>query len=215
MTSAGKIPAALLFLLVLCPLEVLQAAPETQPSAAWRVEPCDSFGPIQGKTSLADLIRLFGKDNVRETRIEGAEGETYPGAIVFPNDPLKKLKLIWKDDVKNAIAEASVEGEKSVWKTAEGVTLGTTLRELNALNGRAFTVSGFGWDYGGRVLSWNGGALAPPFPKAFSLQLSPNPAKPEGQKNAPAVTGDKALPSSLHALQALEPRVVEMSCQFP
>lgn len=214
MSSAVKISAVLLFLPVLYPFTGLQAAPPARP-ASWQVEPCAGFGPVHDKTSLADLIRLFGRDNVRETQIEGAEGETYSGAIVFPNDPLKKLKVIWKDGVKAAAAEASVEGEKSVWKTAQGVTLGTTLKELNALNGRAFTVSGFGWDYGGRVLSWNQGALAPSFPKAFSLQLSPDPTKPEGRKNAPAVTGDKALPSSLPALQALEPRVTEMSCQFP
>jgi hypothetical protein len=215
MRSAGKEAAAFLFLLVLCPFAHLDAAPEAPPAFSWQVAPCAAFGPVQAKTSLADLIRLFGKGNVQETRIEGAEGETYPGAVVFPRDPMKTLKVIWKDDVKNAVAEASVEGDKSLWRTAQGVTLGTTLKDLEKLNGVPFTVSGFGWDDGGRVLSWNRGALAPSFPKAFSLQLSPNPAKPENQKSAPDVSGDKALSSSARPLQALEPRVVEMSCQFP
>ena len=39
------------------------------------------------------------------------------------------------------------------------MTLGTRLGRLTQLNGRPFTLSGFGWDYAGTVISWNGGRL--------------------------------------------------------
>jgi hypothetical protein len=39
------------------------------------------------------------------------------------------------------------------WKAAHGITLGTSLVQLERLNRHPFTLAGFGWDYGGRVLA--------------------------------------------------------------
>jgi hypothetical protein len=175
----------LAIVLALSPLALAAKEAERDPLP---IVPCESFGPIRANTSFAELIRLFGRENVQDTEIEGAEGETYPGAIVFPADPVKKLKVIWKEAVKKSPAEVSAEGTKSVWKTPQGVTLGMRLKDLEKINGRAVTISGLGWDDGGRVLSWNRGTLASAFPQSFSLQLDPD---------------------------AVNPRVIEMSCQFP
>lgn len=46
------------------------------------------------------------------------------------------------------------------WACAEhGIRIGTSLRDLNRLNGRPFDFSGFGWDYGGSPIDFRGGAL--------------------------------------------------------
>ena len=52
-----------------------------------------------------------------------------------------------------------VRATKTRWKSAEGVTIGVSLRTLERLNRRPFRLSGFAWDGGGGVRNWSGGVL--------------------------------------------------------
>ncbi len=181
----------------------------------WQIIPCSSFGPIQANTSQDDLIKLFGKDNLQETQLEGPEGESYPATIVFPNDPAKKVEIVWKDAVgKRNPGEVTVRGTKGAWKTSQGITLGTGLKDLETMNGAPFTISGFGWDYGGHVLSWGQGKLSA-LPKRLILQFDPKANPKATDKDVLAVSGDKDFKSNLPALQRLNPGVSEISCTFP
>ena len=213
---------------LLCPLPLKaqpQTQPQTQPSAApqtmpavggsWDIVPCSRFGPIQSNTSAVDLVKLFGRENVQDIQIEGPEGESYPGTVIFPNDPAKKLQIVWKDAAaKKSPVEITVSGEKTVWKTSNGLTLGTRLKDLEKLNGGPFTISGFGWDYGGRVVSWENGALTKLFPKTMGLMLDVPANPPPSEKDMKAVSGDKNFKTDNPVLQAVNPWVVEISCNF-
>lgn len=116
---------------------------------------------------LEDLVRAddtydslrarFGTDVVRET-LPGGEGEEVAGWVLFPKDPTRRIE-IYPDEAGTHPASMLVR-EPSTWVRTDGVHAGMTSTDLAALNGRPFVFAGFGWDYGGVVTDWKGGALA-------------------------------------------------------
>lgn len=152
------------------------------------VVPGQSVGPITAKTTRADLVKAFGAANVKDARIHLGEGETTPGVIVYPKDPKRRLEITWVKSRR--VGDIRFSGRSSVWHTADGITLGTTLAQLQKLNGVPFKFTGFGWDYGGTVLSWEKGKLETSL-KDVWLTLDPISEGPyEG------VTGDGEFLSS-------------------
>lgn len=134
------------------------------------VVPGKSVGPITAKFTRADLVKAFGRANVKDAKIQLGEGETTNGAVVFPKDPKRRLEITWVKSRR--VGDVRFSGRSSVWHTADGITLGTTLAELQKLNGVPFKFCGFGWDYGGIVTSWEGGQLATSL-KGVWLTLDP------------------------------------------
>jgi hypothetical protein len=51
------------------------------------------------------------------------------------------------------------QAKASRWNLS-GITIGSSLAEVQKVNGKPFLVSGFDWDYGGFVADWKGGALS-------------------------------------------------------
>ncbi|HEX6833168.1 MAG TPA: hypothetical protein VF132_06500 [Rudaea sp.] len=118
-------------------------------------------GYIDGDITFDNLRRRFGAKNVREADIDGAEGETAKGIVLFADDPLRRVELFIRDEKRHrGISEIRVTGERSRWHFANGLKLGMTLDALAALNGKPVTYSGLDWDYGGAISDWNGGRLA-------------------------------------------------------
>ncbi len=138
----------------------------------WTCIPFQRVGPITPATTGDDLVRLFGESNVTRKTIYVAEGtETRDVSVVYPGNK-DQLIVFWQDNIYgSAPASVSVRKSGAAWKTADGVTVGTSLEELNRLNGRSFRITGFGWDYGGFVMFGEQGALVSV--KGLSLRLSP------------------------------------------
>jgi hypothetical protein len=129
-------------------------------------------------TSLDDLLKIkneeelkkiFGAENVTHDTVWGAEGMFFIGTKLFGRTP-DEVVFNWTDTLNNAnLYSVSIEcyydritGKTSFgkrWKTKAGIMLGTSLKELNTMNGKEFSFSGLGWDYGGNVSSWNDGKL--------------------------------------------------------
>lgn len=168
-------------------------------------------GDITATTTFADLVRIYGKANVTSEEISGNEGDSYPGAKVFPKDPQKTLEIIWKDpDHKRNPELVRIAGETtSVWKTDTGITLGTTLKEVEKINGKPFKISGFEWDLGGLVVDWNGGKLT-----AQTLGMGFQPREGVTEKEAQSVNGDRVFPSTNRVLQKMNPKVSYLECRF-
>jgi hypothetical protein len=180
----------------------------------YTIVPGVRFGAITARTSEADLKRIYGRDNVRDVEVGLGEGETMPGTVVFPNDESKKIEIVWKDQKRKRSPDfIQFYGDRSVWKTSDGIGLGTSLKVLEKLNGRGFTLAGFQWDYSGTVLSWRGGKLARLFGDKVTLRLNPNYDKgPEKDLNA--VMGDGGFPSKHKSMQRLNPKVDFMAVHF-
>jgi hypothetical protein len=166
-------------------------------------------GPVIQHTHEADLRRVYGDANVRDERIQIGEGESAPGAVLFPDDSLRRLEIIWGDSsARGEPSRLILRGSKSKWSLEAGVSLGSTLAQLEKLNGRPFTLAGFGWDFAGVVLDWNGGSLADES-RNVKVYLAPDAAK-QSTPEYSQVLGDKKYSSDLPEMRALEPKVYQI-----
>ncbi len=114
------------------------------------------------KTSTeADLIKLFGKENVVHEKEIYANGDVPPfkGFAIFKDKPNELLLCIDPENKKNEIDFAMIRQKGGKWHTNEGVKVGTTLTELTTINGKPFLFSGLGWDYGGYINDFQKGKL--------------------------------------------------------
>lgn len=194
---------------------VLLLAVARADSNDWLIVPGQRVGPITRATTRADLTRFFGEANLKDEKIHLVEGEYGEGTWVYPRDAKKKLAVVWKDKSHKQIELVKITGSNSAWHTATGITLGTRLKQLETINGKPFSFSGFGWDYGGNVTGWNGGTLDKP-PYNFSVRLSEDTARfrqlPQDQQES--VMGDQELWSNAAVPQKVDPWVGEMIVSF-
>ncbi|MEK7667519.1 MAG: hypothetical protein AAB409_02615 [Gemmatimonadota bacterium] len=174
----------------------------------------EGIGPITRATSEQELFDRFGAEEVARDTIYLGEGETEVGAILFRADSLRRLEIRWADwtEARRTPREISLRGRASVWRTRGGVTLGRSLRDLEALNGRPFQLAG--WDYGegGRHCTWAGGQLGASLRGVF-LSFAQG-AGDITQAESDALEVDSCLSSSFRAMQRLNPVVVEIRIVF-
>lgn len=132
----------------------------------WECIPGEKAGIITSMSSEQELIDKLGKGNVSaHDTVYGAEGMFSIGTILYKGTP-NEAHIVWKDTlnfknpeyVELGFAEPGKESQVQ-WYVTNGVKVGTKLTELEQINGKPFNFSGFGWDYGGSVVDWNGGKL--------------------------------------------------------
>lgn len=199
---------------------------QTQPDP-WLILTTGEKGSINLRTTKQDLVRMYGKSNVVDRDVYLGEGESEPGTILFPNDPERSIEILWKDPEKKSEPESlTIRGNKSRWRTLHGISLGTSLKQLEHFNGKPFSMSGYGWDYSGTIMSWNQGMLAQDLGEFDSqvsehgrilLRLTCNAttAGSMTHEEDTQVEGDRDLSSDLPVLQKMNPCVGEMVWVFP
>lgn len=182
--------------------------------APWLIS-VDGIGPITRRTSEQDLILQLGPEAVIRDSIYLGEGESELGTILFRGDSLRQLQISWVDwsEARRTPREILLRGRASVWRTREGVTLGTSLRDLEALNRRPFRLSGWGWDYGGQDCTWEGGRLGAPL-TGVRLRLGEGRLSDLPEAEEHELQGDSCRSSSLRSMQRLNPVVVEIRVRF-
>ena len=162
-------------------------------------------GAITKDTSRVDLDEIYGGRNVIDATLPGPEGTEYEGTIVFPDNEEQKIEVIWASEEKSGPEFVRISGDRTSWQTETGLTLGMSLKEVQELNGKAFTILGFEWDFGGFVSSFNGGSLD----GGPSVRFATKEGDDAGQ-----VIGDAGFLSSLPDLQRLNPTVSEITVAF-
>jgi hypothetical protein len=197
------------------------AAHSQQPEHDWLIVPGERVGAITAETSDASLAALFGPNNVRPVDVQLGEGFTAPGTAVYPDDPTRRIEVVWSDGTRTAPKEIRLTGDSSVWRTREGISLGSTLREIEHLNGYPFKLAGFAFDAGGTIVDCGRGRLTMlgctgggdsdrgRQTRRVVVRLTPDAAKyaaPEYRQ----VIGDRIFSSGHPAMQALDPRVYQM-----
>jgi hypothetical protein len=188
---------------------------------SFQIVPGVKVGAVTSRTSEADLRRIYGSKNVRSGEVGLGEGETVPGTILFPDDRRKRLEIAWKNTKTRKSPDfVQFSGDKSLWKIAPGIGLGTSLKTLEQINGRGFTLLGFQWDYSGTVVSWNGGKLARSFRKGtaerVTLRLIPRAYENKALANElDAVVGDGEFSSKNKSMQKINPQVYFVIIKFP
>ena len=119
-------------------------------------------GLIRAELNFVNLQQAFGTDNVQLIDIEGAEGESVQGAVLFPDDPARRAEVFFRNPEQHSgIDTVRVRGESSRWHFTSGVQPGMSLDELVQANGAPVSFFGLDWDYGGAVTDWHDGAAVP------------------------------------------------------
>lgn len=210
------------YLILMAVFAVMFAAAFHVNAQNWQIVPGASVGPITASTSETELIKIFGKANVKQTQVDVGEGEVQAGTVIFPNDPTKKASILWSDpDTRLRPASVTITGKKTVWKTDSGITIGTPLSKIEELNGKPFAMTGFAWDYEGTVMHANGGKLSALGTESdeeitgrtLLLRLSPA-AKFHKTAEYKSVMGDGKFFSDNPAMKKLNPTVYEMIIEF-
>jgi hypothetical protein len=188
------------------------------PPDPWLILASGEKGSLNARTTRRDLVRMYGASNVVDQDVDVGEGETQPGTVVFPKDPERSIEILWQNpETKTLPASAQIEGAKSRWKAVHNISLGTSLRDLERLNGRPFKLAGFGWDYSGTVTSWENGTLAAELDGGDGrviLRLdSPTPEAVD--KDVAQVEGDRDFPSDHPVMQKLNPAAYQIIWVFP
>ena len=192
-------------------------------SDPWLILADGKQGSINVHTRRQDLVQAYGAKNVVDGDIGIGEGEVESGTVLFPHDPERSIEILWNDTENKADPSSlTIRGDKSRWK-AHDVSLGTTLKQLERLNGKSFHMSGYGWDYSGTVLSWDKGTLAHDLgefdpqgaePGRVILRLECGAVRLT-QDEELQVAGDHDFSSDHPVLQKLNPCVSEMVWVFP
>jgi hypothetical protein len=203
---------------ILCALIRVQAAhPASNGSSGrWLILPGGaSGGAISSQTSEVDLIKQYGSENVVARDVGIGEGEIEKGTEMFPADPMRRLDILWKDPTRKISPKSiRISGAKSVWKTMHGVSLGTSLKQLEGFNQKPFRLTGFAFDYSGTVISWNEGALEQELggvqsPGRVILRLDVQQSQAQ-RADYRSLLGDRVFSSGQPAMQVLNPTVYEI-----
>jgi hypothetical protein len=119
-----------------------------------------SWGLITKNTDFVRLLAIYGESNVKDKRVCGPECmDSIDVTIIYP-ETNKQITINWKTgDYHKTIAYIEAWFPESSYHTSAGIKIGSPLKDLLQINGKKITFSGFGWDYGGSINSYNNGAL--------------------------------------------------------
>lgn len=109
-------------------------------------------GTLSEKTTVGDLQTRFGKSNVKITDVPDGYGSTFPGVVLFPDDPTRRAYVGFHDDeALSGLASISVRDAGSRWRGKHGIHIGMSFADLRRLNGKAFGFTGFDTNHRGMV----------------------------------------------------------------
>jgi len=168
----------------------------------------DCNGVFARDSSHMKLANRFEADNVVFTAVDGPEGEKLMASVVFPNDPKRRLEVLWQDESARSNTLLIAINGQSTWTGPRGLRLGMSLAALEKLNGKPFRIAGFDQPNGGSVADWEGGALDTlPGGCRAGIRLAPDAKATEA---AVGQTEGKELMSNDARIRAARPIVAEI-----
>ena len=184
------------------------SAKKPAPSAPAYAVACS--GVFAKDSTHLKLAIKYDSRNITFGQVDGPEGSKIPGSILFPNDPKRRLEVLWANDAGRSETSLIAINGKSQWSAPKGLKLGLPLAALEKANGRPFKLSGsFGADGTAGVAGWEGGALSSlPGGCKVGIRLAADPKASEDARNA--IVGDTEVLSNDPAVRALKPTVVEI-----
>ena len=155
------------------------------------------------------LAVKYDSRNIAFGDVDGPDGSKIKASILFPNDPRRRLEVLWNNEASRSDTSIIAINGKSQWVAPKGLKLGLPLAAVEKMNGKPFKVSAFGADGSASVLGWEGGALSSmPGGCKVGLRFAADGKAPPDARNA--VTGDRQLLSNDASLRAVKPSVAEI-----
>jgi hypothetical protein len=155
-----------------------------RPVDDWLIIPNVRVGPMTAWSTEQSLREAFGEKSVKTFRVDDEIVTNRLTTLVFQNDLTRAIGVSWAGNGKQKHPETvsfcfGLYGVAGAWRTKSGIGCGTTLSQLEDLNGRPFVLTGYYRDSSGSsgtVISWQGGRLEQELgPKgAFEISLAPD-----------------------------------------
>lgn len=196
------------FLLITGILMTAATAASTQ-NDDFLIVPGVRVGAVTRDASEDSLRALYGGDRVESVLVDLSEGFVCKGSrILFDNGEF--LEITWLD-VEAEAAPVAVYVTGASWRTGDGIGLGVSLRELEAINRKPFRLVGFSWDNGGTIVSWGGGHLEGRTQGMLIMLVPDSEAYDRLGVEAGQVDGDIEFSSGHLVMQKLNPRVIRLA----
>lgn len=183
--------------------------PATIPATDRTILPGVRVGPVSAGSSEADLISLLGGEDVLRGDIHVGEGFTEPGTILFPDSP-DRVEILWEEAAFERPVAVLLADPAGPWRTPGGIGVGSPLTLLVERNGRPCKLTGFGWDYGGTVVSWEGGALSDDAALGTNCTVRVEPSREVPPEKYEQVSGDRDIRSDHPVMIEMDPRVYQL-----
>lgn len=142
---------------LVCSVLAAEAAPDN-------IISCEA--PVGWDATERTLKAEVGAENVEWLDLGAPGGGEMWGSRVYGKDPKKTFDVVWAYEDERAypniinVTQGWSEGGEATtapeWKSPNGLYVGMSIEELEALNGKPFKISP---EYGGEVLSWEGGRM--------------------------------------------------------
>ena len=154
------------------------------------------------------LAIKYDSRNITYGQVDGPEGSKLNASIIYPNDPRRRLEVLWNNDASRSDTSIIAINGRSQWVAPKGLKLGLPLAALEKANGRPFKLSKFDKD-GASVVGWEGGALSTlPGGCKVGVRLAADQRAPDEARSAAGA--DKELLSNDPNVRALKPTIVEI-----
>jgi len=168
----------------------------------------DCRGAFARDSSHIRLAQVFGPDNVAYTEVDGPDNSKLMASVLFPRDPLRRLEVLWNNDSSRSGTQVIAINGKSAWSAPRGIKLGTAIAAVEKLNGKPFTMTGFGAD-GSSTADWQGGAmLSLPGGCKVGIRFVADARAPDDARQQASTA--KELQSNEPNVRALRPTVAEI-----
>jgi hypothetical protein len=171
-------------------------------------------GVFAKDTTHAKLVETFGKANVAFLDVDGDNGVKVKASVIYPDDSRQRVYVIWYDEKLRRRPAVIRVDFRSEWHALRGLHVGTELVEVEKINGKAFKLTGFDWELGGRVTNWQGGTLAK-VPGGCEFRVGFNPWADAPDSARDKVSGEKEFVSSDPNMRATKPTVSEIILSYP
>jgi hypothetical protein len=119
------------------------------PASNFTVMPKQQVGNVISSMSEADLKRVYGEKNV--ARVNRGDVKT----VIYPNSD-NELEISWKKGQEYKKLEVAII-RKGDWKTAEGIQIGSTVEDLERINGKKIELYTLEDDMA--IVRWQGGSV--------------------------------------------------------
>jgi hypothetical protein len=109
--------------------------------------------PVAPEDSARSLMQRYGQEAVIQDDLStGVEDITYKGVVLLPQAADWRIEVSFTDETMNRVAGLILynKAKTSHWNVA-GVSLGSSLTEVQKINGKPFLVNGFDSDFAGFV----------------------------------------------------------------
>ncbi len=175
---------------------------------------CES--PVSDSDSSTSLLKKYaGRAKIEE--LGGPGDQIWRGVRLFGDAPKKTVEVRFDDEQKmKRVASIWVHSDAKEWEAPYGLHIGSSLAEVEVLNGKPLTILGFDWDYGGMVVDFHGGKLAHPLPGNCMLSLQFDLPENGDYGKAGPIFGDKVrLASNDPLLAKLHATVSVIGLMYP